>query len=119
MAGYIRYRRMLSSRAPAMRKEGTRPERKLWYEFLRARPEKFTRQKPLGEYIADFYCSRHRLVIELDGDTHFVETARRYDLARTQLLNDMGIRVLRFTNREVTEAFEGVFMEIERALETS
>jgi very-short-patch-repair endonuclease len=102
-----------------LRRDSTPAERKLWYEFLRERPEKFTRQKPLGSYGADFYCSRHRLVVELDGDSHFIERAQRYDSTRTRALRALGVRVIRFTNAEVMDSFEGVCMEIQRVLETA
>jgi very-short-patch-repair endonuclease len=118
MPGYVRYRRALTSRARLLRRDGTPAERKLWYEFLRALPEKFTRQKPIGDFIADFYCSRHRLVIELDGDSHFIPEAQRYDFARTRVLASFGIRVLRFTNAEVKDSFEAVCLRIRQALET-
>ncbi len=121
MPRFVPYRRSLTSRARAFRKDGTPAERKLWYEFLSNQAEKFTRQKPLGNYIADFYCSRHRLAIEVDGDSHFIEPAQRRDQARTRVLESLGVRVLRFTNSEVMDAeeFEGVCMEIRQALENS
>ena len=119
MPRFLPYRRSLTSRARALRREGTPAERKLWYEFLSNQPKKFTRQKPLGNYVADFYCSRHRLVIEVDGDSHFIEAAQRHDQERTRALASLGVRVLRFTNSEVMEAFEGGCMEIRRALENS
>jgi hypothetical protein len=68
---FIPYRRSLKPRAQGLRRDPTPAEKKLWYEFLCLQPEKFTRQKPLGLYIADFYCAAARLVIELDGDSHF------------------------------------------------
>ena len=119
MPRFLPYRRSLTSRARALRRENTPAERKPWYEFLSNQPEKFTRQKPLGNYVADFYCSRHRLAIELDGDSHFIEEAQRRDQARTRALESLGVRVLRFANCEVMEAFEGVCMEIRRVLENS
>ena len=94
----------------------TPPERKLWYEFLSGLPEKFTRQKPLGSYIADFYCSAARLVIEIDGDSHFDERGEQYDAMRTAQLETLGLRVIRFTNVEVMQQFEGVCQRIEKAL---
>jgi len=117
MPRFVPYRRPLTSRARSLRKDPTPAERKLWYEFLSGRPEKFTRQKPLGSYVADFYCSRRRLVIELDGDSHFMERAAQYDATRTAELELLGLRVLRFTNAEVMETFEGVCLQITRALE--
>jgi len=117
MPRFVPYRRSLTPRARVLRRDGTPAERKLWYEFLRMLPEKFTRQKPLGAYEADFYCSSHRLVIELDGDSHFVGNAA-YDAVRTCQLASLGIRVVRFTNAEVLESFEGVCLKIEQALKT-
>jgi very-short-patch-repair endonuclease len=117
MARYIPYRARLTSRARQLRREPTPAERKLWYEFLAGLPQKFTRQKPLGNYIADFYCARQLLVIELDGDSHYLETAARYDGARSAALRARGIRVVRFTNKDVMESFEGVCMAILSELE--
>src|SRR6185503_861626 len=108
MARFITYRRSLKPRSQALRRNPTPAERKLWYEFLNGRPEKFTRQKPLGHYIADFYCSKHRLVIELDGDSHFSDQGQRRDERRTAQLAQLGVQVLRFTNTEVMQDFEGV-----------
>jgi len=115
MPRYIAYRRDLTSKSRLLRRDPTPAEKKLWFEFLREQAEKFTRQKPLGRFIADFYCSAHRLVIEVDGDSHFVDGGRR-DAARTAALQDLGIRVVRFTNEDVLQRFEGVCAEIRKAL---
>ena len=112
---FVPYRRSLSPRARRLRRDSTPAERKLWYEFLRDLPEKFTRQKPLAAYIADFYCSRHRLVIELDGDSHFHAPAQRYDAERTRAIEALGLRVLRFSNTDVMNSFEAVCREIREA----
>ena len=116
MAGWIPYRTTLKRRAQALRRDPTPAEKKLWFEFLRDLPQKFTRQKPLGGYVADFYCSRERLVIELDGDSHFYDAAERYDQRRTAALQHTGLTVIRFTNLEVLEGFEGVCAAINAAL---
>jgi very-short-patch-repair endonuclease len=113
---FVAYRRDLKSRARSLRRDPTLAERKLWYEFLSALPERFIRQKPLGTYIADFYCASKRLVIELDGDTHFTEQGEAYDRARTEVLGFQSIRVLRFTNAEVMHQFEAVCAQIEEKL---
>ncbi len=118
MVRFVRYRHALTARAQALRRQGTPAERKLWYEFLRTLPETFTRQKPLGPYIMDFYCSSRRLAIELDGESHFVPEGQRYDASRTSALASLGIRVLRFTNLEVAESFESVCLRISQALKT-
>jgi very-short-patch-repair endonuclease len=116
---FVPYRSDLTRRARALRRNLTEPERKLWYECLRHLPERFTRQKPLGDYVVDFYCSRARLVIEVDGDSHYLPDAQPYDAQRTRILGELGIRVLRFTNREVMEAFDGVCETILQTLRKS
>ena len=90
--GYTPYRFRLKTRARALRREQTPAERKLWYEFLMHQPEKFTRQKPLGRFIADFYCASHRLVVEVDGDSHFHASAAEGDQRREQELALQDIR---------------------------
>jgi len=114
---FFRYRRDLTERARQLRHDPTPPERKLWYDFLATHPAKFTRQKPIGVYIADFYCAERRLVIEVDGDTHFNGAGEGYDRRRTEALAIQGIRVIRFTNAEVMEQFEAVCARIEEAIE--
>ena len=113
---FIDYRRSLKSRARELRRDPTPSERKLWYEFLSRHPEKFTRQKPLGTYIADFYCAEKQLVIELDGDSHFTAEGAAYDRRRTQAIGLHHIKVLRFTNAEVMNEFEAVCARIEAVL---
>jgi very-short-patch-repair endonuclease len=114
---WFAYRKKLTSRAQSLRRDPTPAEKKLWYEFLRDLPDKFTRQKPLGRYVADFYCSSQRLVIELDGDSHYMHGAQRYDEKRTAALELQGIRVIRFTNPEVLQSFESVCAVVAAALE--
>ena len=113
---FIAYRNDLKARARSLRSNATPAERKLWYEFLSGLPEKFSRQKPLGSYIADFYCSRVRLVIEVDGDSHFYERGENYDAFRTAELESRGLKVLRFTNADVMQEFATVCEVIQRAL---
>ena len=115
---FIPYRTRSSARARSLRRDPTPAERKLWFEFLRDLPDKFTRQKPLGRYIADFYCSRKRLVIEIDGDSHFTDAGERYDERRTLQLAQDGLRVVRFTNAEVLDTFDGVCGRIAEALKS-
>src|SRR5688500_12258742 len=105
---FIPYRRDLTRSSRSLRRDPTPAERKLWYEFLRSLPVKFTRQKPLGMYIADFYCASEQLVLEVDGDSHYIDRAQQYDERRTLRLEAEGIKVLRFTNAEVMQDFEGV-----------
>ena len=114
----VPYQLRLKARSRRLRRDATRAESKLWYEFLRDLPHRFTRQKPLGAYIADFYCSRARLIVEIDGDTHFTDSAHARDARRTAALATLNLRVLRFTNAEVMEQFEAVCARIETALKT-
>jgi very-short-patch-repair endonuclease len=113
---FVPYRSDLKSKSRTLRRDPTPAERKLWFEFLRDHPVKFTRQKPLGRYIADFYCAKEQFVIELDGDSHYTEDGARHDRLRTASLQRKGIRMLRFTNAEVMEQFEGVCGRIEEML---
>ena len=115
---YLRYRRKLKGCAQQLRRDPTPAEGKLWYEFLSSHRDKFTRQKPLGPYIVDFYCAEKQLVIEIDGDSHFTDAAERYDAARTSVLGRSSLRVLRFTNAEVMQQFEAVCQQIEDSLQT-
>jgi very-short-patch-repair endonuclease len=109
----------LKGRARDLRRDATPCERKLWYEFLSNHPEKFSRQKPLGTFIADFYCAGKQLVIEIDGDSHFTEAGERYDKTRTASLASRSLRVIRFTNSEVMHEFEAVCQRIDEALQGS
>lgn len=94
--------------ARQLRKQMTPWERKLWYEFLRSYPVRFQRQKALGNAIADFYCAKARLAIELDGGSHFTPEQQKKDAARTVALERMGIAVFRVSNLEIDRNFAGV-----------
>ncbi|MGN0448818.1 MAG: endonuclease domain-containing protein [Ruminococcus sp.] len=92
----------------ALRKNMTKEENHLWYDFLRICPFRFRRQELIGNYIADFYCDKAMLVIEIDGSQHYEPDALEYDRKRTDFFNSLNIDVLRFTNIEVAKNFEGV-----------
>ncbi len=96
-----------------LRKNMTDEERHLWYDFLRQYELNFRRQKPIGNYIVDFYCGKARLVVEIDGGQHYDEAAIVYDKKRTEYLNNQGLFVLRFTNREIHENFREVCEHID------
>ena len=103
-----RYNEQLIPRAKQLRKDMTKEERRLWYDYLRAYPVKFSRQKVMGNYIVDFYCAEAKLVIELDGSQHYEPDAAKKDAERTAFLEQYGLRVLCFANNEVNENFRGV-----------
>ena len=86
----------------------TKEEKHLWYDFLRICQFRFRRQELIGNYIADFYCDKAMLVVEVDGSQHHEPDALEYDLKRTECFNSLNIEVLRFTNIEVSKNFEGV-----------
>ena len=94
--------------AKMLRKNMTKEERHLWYDFLRTHSARFTRQKVLGKYIADFYSAKANLVIELDGSGHYTEEGKQYDKKRTAFLEEYGISVIRIPNTEIHENFRGV-----------
>ena len=106
----------LVDNARTLRKEMTKEERHLWYDFLREHPLKFYRQKPIGDYIVDFYCLSARLVIELDGSQHYEAPGQEKDRKRTQALETLGLHVLRFSNLDVMQNFEGVCQSIQLEL---
>ena len=83
-----------------LRKEMTKEEKKLWYQFLRHYPTQFKRQVTCGDYILDFYCPSAKLAIELDGYYHSVTKIAESDKIRTEYLNSRGVQVLRFPNRD-------------------
>lgn len=101
-----KHNKKLVPAAKELRKNMTKEERHLWYDFLRDYPIRFNRQKILGRYIADFYCAKANLVIELDGSQHFDTEGIRKDAIRTQFLEEYGIMVLRIQNDEIFENFE-------------
>ncbi len=99
-----------------LRKEMTREEKHLWYDYLQKLPVTINRQKVIGKYIADFYCASAKLVIELDGSQHYDEEGREADSIRDEYLNGLGINVVRYTNRQINDNFIGVCKDIERRI---
>ncbi len=103
----------LTSHAQALRKNMTKEERRLWYEYLRLYPHRFRRQVTFGNYILGFYCAAAKLAVELDGSQHYEDEGQAYDLRRTAYLNRIGIQVLRFSNLDVLRNLEGVCQAID------
>ena len=94
--------------AKALRNNMTKEEKHLWYDFLRTYPVRFSRQKVLGRYIADFYCAEAKIVIELDGSGHYTAEGKKYDEERTAFLEEYGLTVVRILNSEIHSNFRGV-----------
>ena len=97
----------------------TKEECHLWYDFLRSYPIRFSRQKVLGKFIADFYSAQARLVIELDGSHHYENGMMEADAERTSFLESYGLRVIRIPNNEVNSNFRGVCEYIDLAVKQS
>ncbi|MDY3781097.1 MAG: endonuclease domain-containing protein [Candidatus Faecousia sp.] len=96
----------------SLRKNMTKEERHLWYDFLKEFPVMVHRQKVIGSYIVDFYIAEKKLVIELDGSQHYSEEGKAYDAERDAFLNAQGLTVLRYANSDVNTQFEAVCRDI-------
>ena len=105
--------------AKTLRKNMTPWERRLWYEFLRNYPIRFQRQKAIGNYIADFYCAKARLIVELDGGGHYTDEQMEKDRVRTKELESMNLTVLRICNLDIDCNFDGVCKYIDLAVKNS
>ena len=102
----------LTELSRTLRKNMTKEERHLWYDFLKNLPETVCRQKVVGRYILDFYCAAAKLAIELDGSQHYSEEGEQYDRVRDEYLSERGICVLRYSNLQLHENFRGVCLDI-------
>ncbi len=105
--------------AKELRKNMTKEERHLWYDFLKSYPINLTRQKVLDKYIADCYCAKANIVIELDGSQHYEDDGLINDEMRTAYLEQYGITVIRILNLDVLKNFEGVCMYIDNEVKQS
>ena len=105
--------------AKMLRKNMTKEENHLWYDFLRTYTVRFLRQKIIGKYVADFYCAKAKLVVELDGSGHYTEEGKQYDRERTEFLREYGIRVIRISNTQIHENFIGVCEHIDNCVKQS
>ena len=114
-----KHNKQLVPLAKQLRKETTKEERHLWYDFLRTHPVRFSRQKVLGKYIADFYSADAKLVIELDGSQHYEDIHAEKDAERTAFLEGYGLTVIRIPNNEVTGNFRGACEYIDAVLRQS
>ena len=115
----FKHNKQLVPLAKQLRKEMTKEERHLWYDFLQSYPVRFSRQKVLGKYIADFYSASAGLVIELDGSQHFEDCNLELDAQRTSFLESYGLKVIRIPNNEVNRNFSGVCEYIDTVVRQS
>ena len=110
----LRYKSHLKPLARQLRENATDAERCLWTKIRmkQLKGYQFYRQKPIGDYIVDFFCPRAKLVIEIDGSQHFADEMTEYDRIRDEYLSSLGLRVLRFTNTDVLTHIERVIESI-------
>ena len=102
--------------ARQLRRQMTPHERKLWYLFLRKYPVKIYKQRIIGRFIVDFYCASAKLVIEVDGSQHYDPLGMAYDEERSAFFSNLGLEVLRFSNRDIDRNFQGVCEQIDLAI---
>ena len=106
----------LLSIARSLRRNMTPQEKHLWYDYLQHYNPKIYKQRIIDNFIADFYCHKARLVIELDGSQHYTPEGKSYDEARTEILEKYGLQVIRFSNKDVENKFEGVCYIIDKTI---
>ena len=109
----------LTINARNLRKNMTKEERHLWYDFLKRYPVRFLRQKVIDNYIVDFYCHSARLIVELDGSQHYDEKGLLKDKIRTEIIEQRNLTVIRIPNNEVNRNFEGVCQYIDNTVKES
>ena len=114
-----KHNKNLTDNAKQLRKNMTKEEKHLWYDFLKDYPVRFLRQKVIDNYIVDFYCHSARLIVELDGSQHYEEKALLKDKIRTSRIAERNLIVIRIPNNEVNKNFEGVCEYIDNAVKES
>ena len=112
-----KYNKNMIENAKFLRKNMTKEEKHLWYDFLKSLPITVNRQKNIGRYIVDFFVASKNLVIELDGLQHETEENKAADAKRDAYLRDLGITVLRFKNKHIRQNFNDVCGEILKFLD--
>ena len=112
----LRYTKKSSLYALGLRKNMTKEERHLWFDFLKGYQTKFYNQRAICQYIVDFYCAKAKLVIELDGGGHYEPEQRQYDMERTAFLDAYNLKVLRFTNTDIQKNFYNVCTTIDNVV---
>ncbi|WP_026527917.1 endonuclease domain-containing protein [Butyrivibrio sp. VCD2006] len=110
------YNPNLKKYSQSLRKNMTKEERHLWYDFLKTLPLTINRQKSIGPYILDFYCAKTKTGIELDGSQHFESSGIQSDKERDQYFKELGIQILRYSNLDINKNFDAVCEDIARKL---
>ena len=105
--------------AKNLRKNATLQENHLWYDFLSKYEIRFQRQKTIDNFIADFYCHKAKLVIEIDGSNHLTAQNKEKDEFRTSILEGYGLKVIRFTNRQIDKNFDLICRYVDAVVKDS
>ena len=104
--------------ARTLRTNATPQEKHLWYDFLSKYEVKFQRQKAIDNFIADFYCHKVKLVIEIDGSQHYTEKGKQRDEFRTEILEGYDLKIIRFTNYQIDKHFQAVCTYIDTVVKS-
>ena len=102
-----------------LRKNAAPQENHLWYDLLSKYEVRFQRQKAIDNFIADFYCNKAKLIIEIDCSQHYTEEGRKKDEFRTEILEGFDLKVIRFTNYQINTNFRGVCEYIDAVVKAS
>ena len=113
---HIKRNKKLLESSRILRKDMTRHEKHLWYDFLRSYPMHIYRQRIIENYIVDFYCPAAKLIIELDGSQHYTKSGMEYDEVRTEILEIYNLKVLRIPNIDVDTNFYGICQMIDEEI---
>ena len=114
----LNYKKSNVQLAKILRSSATPEENHLWYDFLKNYKIRFQRQKAIDNFIADFYCHKAKLIIELDGSQHYTPDGKKSDEFRTEILEGYDLKVIRFTNNQINTNFRGVCMYIDIVIST-
>ena len=115
----LEYNKSIIDFAKKLRKNATPQENHLWYDFLSKYEVRFQRQKVIDNFIADFYCHKAKLTIEIDGSQHYTEEGVKKDEFRTEILEGYDLKIIRFTNRQINVNFTGVCAYIDKVVKDS
>ena len=109
----INYNAQNVKKAQALRRNATPQEKRLWYDFLAKYYVRFQRQKAIDNFIVDFYCHKAKLVVEIDGSQHYSDQGEQNDKLRTEILEGYDLKVIRFSNLDILDNFQGVCERID------
>ena len=115
----LEYNKKNITLAKNLRKNATPQEDRLWYDFLSKYKIRFQRQKAIDNFIADFYCHKAKLIVEIDGSQHYSNEGLLKDRIRTEIIESQNLTVIRIPNNEIFNNFEGVCEYIDAIVKKS